>query len=157
MVSPPPAPSPDAATAGPPARILQLPAAVEVVGLVLLGIITAVLEVLYLPVRVGAVPVPVGAVAAAVTNAVLVWAAGERSLRLGVAAAPLGAWVLVVLGCAFSGPGGDVLLVDDWRALLLLVAGVVPASLVLGVLMGRAGTARAQVQRPVAPRAQSTR
>lgn len=138
-------------------RTPQLPPAAELVGLVLLAVITAVLEVLYLPVRVGAVPVPVGAAAAVLTNVGLVWAAGERTLRLTVAAAPLGAWVLVVLGCAFSGPGGDVLLVDDWRALVLLVAGVVPASLLLGVLMGRAATARAQVQRSRAPRAQSTR
>lgn len=156
-MSTPPAASSAESADRPAARALQLPPAVEVIGLVLLAVVTAVLEVLYLPVRVGAVPVPLGAVAAVLTNVGLVWAAGERSPRLTVAAAPLGAWVLVVLGCAFSGPGGDVLLVDDWRALLLLVAGVVPASLVLGVLMGRAGTARAQVQRPAAPRAQSTR
>lgn len=128
-------------------RVVQLPAAVEVVGLVALGVLVAVIEVLLLPVHVGTVAVPVGALAALVTNPVLVAAAGERTTRTSVAAAPLGAWVLTVLATATSGPGGDVLLLGDWRALLLLVLGVVPAALVLGRHAGRAALQRAQSTR----------
>ena len=128
-------------------RPLQLPAPVEVVALVALAVLVAVLEVLYLPVHVGTLVVPAGAIAAVVTNPLLVAAAGERTTRTTVAAAPLGAWVLTVLLLAFPGPGGDVLLLNDWRALLLLVLGVVPAALVLGRHVGRSAVQRAQSSR----------
>lgn len=128
-------------------RSVQLPAVLEVVLLVALALLVAVLEVLYLPVHLGERAVPVGALAALVTNPLLVAAAGERTTRTGVAAAPLGAWVLTVLLLTFPGPGGDVLLLDDWRALVLLVLGVVPAALVLGRHVGRSAVQRAQSTR----------
>ncbi|UZJ23983.1 hypothetical protein RHODO2019_12415 [Rhodococcus antarcticus] len=128
-------------------REVQLPAVVEVVALVALAVLVAVLEVLFLPVHLGTLSVPVGAIAAAVTNPVLVAAAGERTTRTTVAAAPLGAWVLTVLLLTFPGPGGDVLLLNDWRALVLLVLGVVPAALLLGRHVGRAAVQRAQSTR----------
>lgn len=118
-------------------RPVQLPAPVEVTGLVVLGVLSAVLEVLYLPVRAGGTPLPVTALVAAGLNLLLVRASGERTTSTPVAAAPLLAWVLVVLGTAFAGPGGDVLLVNDWRAVGLLVGGVVPPAIFLGVLLGR--------------------
>ncbi len=118
-------------------RPVQLPAPVEVTGLVVLGVLSAVLEVLYLPVRTGGAPLPVTALVAAGLNLLLVRASGERTTSTPVAAAPLLAWVLVVLGTAFAGPGGDVLLVNDWRAVALLVGGVVPPAILLGVLLGR--------------------
>ena len=126
---------------------VQLPAAVEVLLLVVLAVLVAALEVLYLPVRAGTVAVPVGAFAALVTNPVLVWAAGDRTTRTVVAAAPLGAWLLTVLLLSFNGPGGDVLLLNDWRALVLLVLGVVPAVVVLGRHVGRSAVQRAHSTR----------
>ena len=118
-----------------------------VVGLVLAGLAVAVVEVLLLPVRVGPLPVPVGALAAAVTNPLLVRAAAARSASTSVAAAPLVGWVVGVVLTAVPGPGGDVILVGDWRALLLLALGVAPAAVALGVLMGRGAAARAQSTR----------
>jgi len=123
---------------------LHLPAVVEVALLVVLSALVAVLEVLYLPVHLGAVAVPLGALAAAVTNPVLVLAAGEGTTRTAVAGAPLAGWVLTVLLLTFGGPGGDVLVPNDWRALVLLALGVVPAALVLGGHLGRSALLRAQ-------------
>jgi len=127
--------------------VVVLPSAVEVLALVALSVLVAVLEVLYLPVHVGAVAVPVGALAAAVTNPVLVWAAAEGTDRTLVAAAPLGAWLLTLGVLVVPGPGGDVLLVGDWRALALIVLGVVPATLVLGGHVGTSAVRRAQLRR----------
>ncbi len=117
---------------------------------VLIGLITAyaalfaVLEVLYLPVYIGTVAVPLGALGAALTNAVLVRAAGWFTTRTTVAALPLLGWLLVVLILAAGGPGGDVLVPgDDWRSLLLFALGVVPAGIVLGRHLGSAAQRRA--------------
>lgn len=111
------------------------------------SVVFAVLEVLYLPVYVGAVPVPVGAFAAALTNAALVHAAGWFTTRTAVAAAPMIAWLLTVLVLASGGPGGDVLVPGDWRALLLFGLGLVPAGILLGGHLGRAAQRRALSQR----------
>lgn len=119
----------------------------EVLGLVLLAVLLAVVAVLFLPLRVGGTAVPVGALVAAVSNALLVRAAGARSSSTAVAAAPLAAWLLTVLALATGGPGGDVLVLADWRALLLLGAGVLPAVLVLGGHLGRSVVRRAQSTR----------
>lgn len=116
-------------------------------GLLLLTAVLAVVSVLFTPVRFGAVPVPLGVVLAAVANVALVRAAAENSSSTRVAAAPLGVWLLVVLGLAAGGPGGDQLVPADWRALLLLVAGMLPAALVLGGLAGRNAVRRAQSSR----------
>jgi hypothetical protein len=42
---------------------------------------------------------------------------------------------LGVLGVA--GPGGDVLLGDDWRSTLLVAGGTIPAAMALGRVMAR--------------------
>ena len=117
-----------------------------VVDAVLLGM----LELLYLPLRLGpghgGVVVPVSVLLAAVGTPLLVRTAAALAPRLAVAAAPLAAWVLTVLGFGVAGPGGDVLLPADFRSLLLLVAGVLPS----GVLLARlpAGTGAAAAGRP---------
>lgn len=121
---------------------------VAVVAVVVLDtVVLAVVAVLLLPLYVGSVPVPLGALVAAVANVVAVLALGRVTSRTSVVALPLGAWVLTVLGTASPGPGGDTLLVGDWRALLLLGAGLVPAALLLGRHLG-AGAAAAARDRP---------
>ena len=108
-------------------------ATVVVVAVVVLdAVVVGVLSVLLLPVHLGSVAVPVGALVAAVGNLLAVRALAPLTTRTLVVGLPLLAWVLVVLGLASSGPGGDTLLVADWRALLLLAAGLVPAALALG-------------------------
>ena len=111
------------------------------------AVVFAVLEVLYTPVYIGAVPAPFGAVAAAVTNTGLVYAAGWFTTRTLVVAIPLLAWLVTVLILASGGPGGDVLVPGDWKALLLLGLGVLPAGVMLGRHMGASAVQRAVSER----------
>ena len=105
--------------------------------LVVDAMVLAVIELFYLPLRLGpryhGVMLPVSVLLAAVTTPLLVRAAGRLTPRLPLAGAPLAAWVLTVLVFGVAGPGGDVMLPADVRSLLLLVAGVLPS----GVLLGR--------------------
>ncbi|QLY32765.1 hypothetical protein [Nocardia huaxiensis] len=122
--------------------------------LVLDGLITVVLEVLYLPLyagrgtlaeasgplmaeplaaatTTGAVPVPIAALVAAVVNVLLVMGMGTISQRPAVMLLPLLAWTLGFLLLASTGPGGDVMLIGDWPTMLLFLCGLVPAGLYL--------------------------
>lgn len=115
--------------------------------LALYAVVFAVLEVVFTPVYIGAVPAPFGAVAAAVTNTGLTWAATQFARRTSIAAIPLAAWVVTVLVLASGGPGGDVLVPGDWKALLLFGLGVVPAGVLLGRHMGATAVRRAVSER----------
>lgn len=111
--------------------------------LTLYAVVFAVLEVLYLPVYIGSVAVPLGALGAALTNAALSRAAGWFTARTSIAAVPLLGWLTTVLILASGGPGGDILVPGNWRALLLLGLGLLPAGVVLGGHLGSAATRRA--------------
>lgn len=106
--------------------------------LVMLGVIVfdavllAVVELLFLPLRVGGWPVPVSVLVAIVSTPWLVRTAAELIGGGLAASAPLAAWVATVLVFGTAGPGGDVLLPSDWRSLLLLAGGMFPAAVVLG-------------------------
>jgi hypothetical protein len=65
-----------------------------------------------------------GAVLSALILPWLVARAAEIDSRTAVAAAPLLAWLLVVVVIGLWGPGGDVLLPATWQSLLLLGGGV---------------------------------
>ena len=112
--------------------------------LVVDAVVLAVVELLFLPLRLdgyllphelGGVPVPLSALAAALTTPWLVTVAGRLAPRLLVAAAPLVAWILTVAVFGLFGPGGDLVLVADWRALLLFACGALPSALVLGKVL----------------------
>ncbi len=107
------------------------------------AVVFAVLEVLYLPVYIGSVAAPFGAVGAALTSAGLAHAAGWFTTRTSIAAIPVLAWLVAVLIMASGGPGGDVLVPGDWRVLLLFGLGLLPAGVVLGGQMGRSAARRA--------------
>jgi hypothetical protein len=115
-------------------------------GLLVLSAALAAIELLYLPLRfdgtilpmVGkSLPLPITPLIAAVTLPALVSRAGNISTRLAVAGSPLWIWLLCVLVSAFPGPGGDVVLVGDWRALLLLAFGALPGAVALGGVLGK--------------------
>ncbi|MDG3012729.1 hypothetical protein G4X40_21555 [Rhodococcus sp. D2-41] len=95
------------------------------------GVILAVLAVLFLPLHVGSVPMPVSALVAGVLNVLIILEACRLSDRTWVRALPLIAWTAAFAVCTFGGPGGDVLLPSNWTTPLLLVLGVVPALVVL--------------------------
>ncbi|MGH3707769.1 MAG: hypothetical protein ACRDRQ_06610 [Pseudonocardiaceae bacterium] len=97
----------------------------------------AFVELLYLPLRVGAVPFPVTILLAAVSTPWLVRSAAELGGPRVVAAVPLVVWVLALGVFGVAGPGGDVLLVAGWRSALLLGGGMFPAAVVLGRAFAR--------------------
>ncbi len=106
--------------------------------------VLAALELLFLPLRLdgallpyalGGLPLPVSVLVAAVTTPWLVTVAGRLSPQLHVAAAPLLAWVVTVAVFGMFGPGGDMVLIADWRSLLLFSCGALPAAVVLGKVL----------------------
>ncbi|WIV61164.1 hypothetical protein [Amycolatopsis nalaikhensis] len=100
-------------------------------------VLLAVLELFFLPLRIGVVPLPVTVLVGAVTTPWLVATTG-RLVRPALSWVPLAVWVLVVFGLGMLGPGGDLVLIQDWRALLLLGASALPGAMVLGGGLGRA-------------------
>lgn len=115
-----------------------------VVVLVVDAIVLAILELAFLPLRLdgyllpyalGGIPLPISALVAALTTPWLVSVAGSISPKLLVAASPLIAWILAVAVFGLFGPGGDLVLIADWRSLLLFACGALPSALVLGKVL----------------------
>lgn len=118
--------------------------------LVVDAVVLAVLELLFMPLRLdgfllpyalGGLPLPLTALVAALTTPWLVTVAGTLSPRLLIAGAPLFAWILAVAVFGMFGPGSDVVLVDDWRSLLLFACGALPSAVVLGKVLATTLTA----------------
>jgi hypothetical protein len=105
--------------------------------LVLDTVLFAVLELFFLPLRIGVVPLPVMVLVGAVSTPWLVSTTGKL-VRPSLSWVPLAVWVLVVFGVGLLGPGGDLVLIQDWRALLLLGASALPGAMMLGGGLGRA-------------------
>ncbi|GAB2658975.1 hypothetical protein ABI214_06125 [Prescottella soli] len=108
------------------------------------GFLCAVLSVLFLPAYIGTTPFPVTILVAAVVNLLLVL--GARKFAVGAlgAALPLFGWLFGFGVCMIGGPGGDVLVFQDWRTLLLFVAALMPAGLYLFRLRLESLIAKAQ-------------
>ncbi|WP_229693895.1 hypothetical protein [Lentzea pudingi] len=111
--------------------------------------VLAVLETMFLPLRfdgtllpeLGDWPFPITIVVAGVTTPLLVmWAAG-LSRRVLTAALPLLVWFFTLMVFGYLEPGSNssapVLLLQDWRGLLLLAAGAFPGAVSVGAVMAR--------------------
>jgi hypothetical protein len=91
------------------------------------GFLVGIVTVAFLQLTIGTVQLPITAIVAAGANCLLLWC----SATLTDGTARFGA--LIAFGLAFfvataSGPGGDALMPQDWRAFALLGLGVgVPA------------------------------
>ena len=104
------------------------------------AVVLAVVELLFLPLRfdgymlpdLGGFPLPITVLVAALTTPWLVSMATTLTDRLGLAALPLIVWLLTLGVFGLAGPGGDLVLIQDWRSLLLLAAGALPAAIALG-------------------------
>jgi hypothetical protein len=124
---------------------LSLVARLALVVLCLQAFVLAVLELFFLPLRLdGAVlpafndwPVPVSVILAIVTTPLLVTAASWYATRVLAAVSPLLVWLGTLLVLGLFGPGGDVMLVNDWRSLLLFAGGALPSAIAVGAFMGR--------------------
>jgi hypothetical protein len=95
------------------------------------GLLSFAVEVLYLPAYLGSTPFPISAAFAAVGNVLLVLGMGTVVARPAALALPVVAWLIGFVVCLSTGPGGDVILTDNWTTPLFLACGVVPAGWVL--------------------------
>jgi hypothetical protein len=111
------------------------------------AVVLAGLEVFFLPLRfdgtllpnvTGNPPFPITALLAALTTPWLVAMAGGVTHRMVLAGLPLWAWLgtLAVLGVTGNSTEGQIVL-EDWRLLLLLAGGALPAAVALGRAVGR--------------------
>ena len=102
-------------------------------------VLLAIIELFFLPLRfsgeilpaLGSAPFPLSVLLALVTTPLLV-RTSARLVRPRIAALPLLLWLATLLVLGVLGPGGDHVLVADWRMLLLLLCGALPAAAILG-------------------------
>ncbi|WP_448450355.1 hypothetical protein [Mycolicibacterium phlei] len=99
------------------------------------GVLCAVASAFFLPLRIGAVPLPISAVVAGAVNVALVWAALHWTSEPRLAALPLWTWLATVGVLTFGGPGDDIVFggtgVMGYAALLLIVLGALPPAYLL--------------------------
>jgi hypothetical protein len=88
----------------------------------------ALTEVAWLSLRVGAVPLPVSVLVAAVTTPLLVRAADAVLPGTRLAFVPVVVWLVVVLATGLWSPAGPGMFPPDWRGILLVAAGLLPAA-----------------------------
>ncbi|MEV0701604.1 hypothetical protein AB0I53_27340 [Saccharopolyspora sp. NPDC050389] len=105
--------------------------------LLLNAVLLALVELLFLPSYIGAMQFPITAALAAVTTPLLVAEAARISPRRRVSGAPLLVWFATVFVFGLFGPGGDIVLLNDWRALLLIGGGALPSAMMLGIVLGK--------------------
>lgn len=87
------------------------------------GFLVGILAVGFLQLTIGSVAFPISALLAVVANYLLLWC----SSTLTTGAARYGALIAFAVAffvAAAGGPGGDVVVPQDWRAFLLLALGI---------------------------------
>jgi hypothetical protein len=118
-------------------------------------------EILWLPLRLGGVLVPISVPAAVVGNLLLVWAVHRWSRSRAVAVLPAVVWLVLALAASQRRPEGDLLITGGGASgyvnLAFLLLGVVAAAFAVGrVLAGprrrRAPAETVQTGRPPASR-----
>ncbi len=95
------------------------------------GVLSAVAGVLLLPLFIGTIPLPISALVSGVVNAGLVWAALQWTTSPRLAALPLWAFLLTILGLTFGGPGGDMMFDGLTSALVMILFGAAPPAYLL--------------------------
>ncbi|WP_341721404.1 hypothetical protein QQG74_27155 [Micromonospora sp. FIMYZ51] len=97
---------------------------------VVAGAVTAVLELLLAPLRIGGYPIGVAVLVAVLANLALSWFAIEAVGRRWAVALPALPWVVIMVAAADRTAEGDVLLVGNWVGLTLVVAGAMTFAVV---------------------------
>jgi hypothetical protein len=99
----------------------------------------AVVEVLWLPLRVLGVPVPVSVAAAVVGNLLLVGLAVRLTGSRPAAVLPAVVWLVIAVGAGLRRPEGDLLLVGGgvlgFVSMAFLLGGVVAAAFAVGKVL----------------------
>ena len=114
-------------------------------GLLALSAVLAVYELLFLPLRLdgtvlprlGDLPFPITVLVAAFTLPRLVVSASRLRMKASVAGGPLYAWLATLFAFLVVAPGGDVVVIADWRTLLLLAGGAFPATVKIGDVLAK--------------------
>ncbi|WP_104524245.1 hypothetical protein [Blastococcus atacamensis] len=96
----------------------------------------AVVEVFWLPLRIGGMPVPVSVLAAVVGNVLLVRVALRVSGSRVVAVLPAVVWLAVAVAAMGRRAEGDLVIVSNGLNLTFLALGVVAAALSVGLVLG---------------------
>jgi hypothetical protein len=115
------------------------------VGIGVAAFVLALLELFFLPLRldgtllprVDDLPFPIAVVVAIVTTPLLVLAASRYAHRTLAAVSPLLVWIGTLVVFGLFGPGGDVVLLNDWRTLVLFAGGAMPSAIAVGAHLGR--------------------
>jgi hypothetical protein len=112
----------------------------------------ALVEVFWLPLRVGGLLVPVSVAAAVAGNLLLVDLVHRRTGSRALALLPALTWLGVALAASMRRPEGDLLLIGSGAlgllSLAFLLLGVVAAAVAVGRMLSRPPAA---VRRPVSP------
>jgi hypothetical protein len=113
----------------------------------------AVVEVFWLPLRVGLVPLPLSVVAAVAGNLLLVaWAYRISGSRV-VGVLPALVWLVVVIAASMRRPEGDLVITGGGAAgvvnLVFLLAGVTAAAFAVGRVLAGPRPARPVDEEPV--------
>ena len=99
------------------------------------GVLSALMAVFFLPLRIGAVPFPMSALASGALNAVLVWVALHQTSSPRLAALPIWTWLATVVVFTFGGPGDDIVFggvgVMEYGSVLMIALGALPPAWVL--------------------------
>lgn len=111
------------------------------------AVVLALLELFFLPLRFDGEllphfhdwPFPITIVVAIITTPLLVMAASRCTGTLAGASAPLFVWLTTLVVLGLFGPGGDMVLPNDWRSLMLLAGGALPGAIAVGAAMARPG------------------
>lgn len=104
--------------------------------------LSAIAGALFLPLHVGAIPLPVSGLISGVVNAALVWAALQWAPTARLAGLPMWAWLATVIVLTLGGPGGDIVLsgagVMQLAPVIFVALGAAPPAYVLWRLTSRA-------------------
>ncbi len=98
----------------------------------LLAAWAALVEVFWLPLRIGGVPVPLSIPAALAANLLLVSLTHRLTGSRVAAVLPAVAWLVVVLPASQQRSEGDLVLTGGWEGLGFLLVGVLGASVAVG-------------------------
>ena len=115
-----------------------------IVVLLIDAVLLATFDLFLLPLRfdgvalpdLGGAPFPITVVFAIVGNVMLTRTAARLRPRLRVGALPVFVWFVVTVWLTLGGPSGTFAVYPDWRILLLLAAGTLPAAVTLGRELG---------------------
>ena len=126
---------------------------VRLVGGLLVGVAAveaALLEVFYIPLRIGRVVLPVSVVAAVLLNVALPRLMYAATRSRWATALPAVLWLVVVIGFSVGRPEGDVVLPGNVRGLALLFGGAAAAAYGVAKALPPPGR-RPPPQRPTGP------